>query len=137
MTSKQNKYIAFGFLYAIALMLFAILLAGAGHGTAIFLALFMSPYLIGFFFWPLIGYLLASIDSIGKRRMLIGLVIVQYIGMAHWLYVLGADELVHLTRVWSSAYVLVIMALALYLAGQFFIWGRIARSLNNRNHSAV
>jgi uncharacterized membrane protein YhaH (DUF805 family) len=115
-----------GLIYSLFLTLGGIVSTGMGHGigTGIFMALALMPFPL--VFWPTIAVMLTRLGSRSIKRYIIYMLVLHYLGFAIYLLALHSQDYQDFLTVWNSAATAWTWHVAIYLAGQIFIWWTLA-----------
>lgn len=105
------------------MLMLAVLVGAAGHGSFLPMALLSSPMWLGWFVWPCIFALAALGSSQTARVLAAGLIGLNYLGVP-WTFPPDVQFMSELRRVDRFAGVVI----ALYLATQVLLWWRILRA---------
>src|SRR5262245_16021355 len=120
--------------YGVGLTLWGIIMSGGGHFNLLSM-LFISPFGVGFLFWPLWGYSIAGEMSRVIRIAFLLTAGTHYLGLVY--YVFGTDNSdLYWFRIGNRQPAfgfLVILTVALYLAGQVFLWRRFLNTDNAKS----
>jgi hypothetical protein len=119
----------FGALYGVGLALWGMLMSGGGHFNLLFV-LFISPAGVGLLFWPLWGYLTAGAMSRVMRIAFLSTAAIHYSGLIYYVFGTGNSDL-YWFRIGNRQPAfgfLVLFSVALYLAGQIFMWRRFVNA---------
>jgi hypothetical protein len=128
-----------GWIYSIVLLFAGMILSGGGH-YYLFLMLGVSPYGLGFFFWPIISALLLNTKKFWGGFLIVGLLILHYLGIIF--YSMNATE-------WDQHFIsnlssylfpenlgfinwISYVTIAVYLFGQILIWYKVLGNLLHR-----
>jgi hypothetical protein len=104
-------------------------LAGAGHGTGVFVALIVAPEPFGILIWPAIGVLLPWSRNLSVAIVILTLLMVQYGGVA---MAISDASTAPISRVMQSAPGLVWFIILSYLSVQLLIITCLARSITKK-----
>ena len=86
---KRILYGSAGVLYGGVLIIFGLWAIGAGHGVYMPLYIGLSPFFAGPIVWGFIGALLPSLFSSSSRKLMISLILVQWLGIICGLFFCG------------------------------------------------
>lgn len=115
------KKIILGTILTSVYVLFALLAAGAGHGTYIFLTVVM-PYGLGIVIYPFLFGLFNYLES-GFVRMIFVLAILIHYGItALFIYLWWEDDFPYLLKTWNLNPTYIILPLVWFLVLQFLVW---------------
>ena len=120
-----------GFGFAGVFLYLAFVAAGYGHGTNIFFAAAM-PYGSGLLIYPFLFGLTEYLSSAAVRTIYLLTATVHYFVTAIFIFLWWNDEFPYLFKVWSLAPPMVLLPLAWYASGQFFIWFLFFRNLGSK-----
>lgn len=135
---RRIIFAAVGFAYGLALAFWGAMISGGGHFN-LPIVLFISPIWLGLLLWPLWGFLSVRFDSILSKALFVCTMVAHYVGIlfyvfdpdnsdAYW-FRIGMND--------PSFILFPASAVALYLAGQLFLWIRFLRdSFSQRNKFA-
>ena len=131
-SSRQaGLWVAIGAVYGLSLAVIGVMMAGGGHGTYLLLGLASAPVsLLGFGFslagpailWGVIGALLADRRKKTPRQLLVGLMLLHYLGVVLVFFVGDYAEWKYFEKAWTTNPAVVVVGGSLYLAGQIVIW---------------
>ena len=120
-----------GGLYGAILSCIGFMLAGAGHGTYLMLAIASAPLsLLGgvWFFvappllWTVVGSFLAYTSRIPQRQIVLFILSLHYLsGLLAW-FVADYGDLKYFERVWQVNPLMLLGVIAFYMFGQISIW---------------
>src|ERR1051325_4997874 len=132
-----------GFHYGVFLLFFSFIAAGAGHGTSVVIAVAESPFpvsgpssvvdtlfgdigdwalaftLVIPLFWTVVGALLGASDRSIPRALFLIFMVGHYVGIP---LILGPGEGFDGWEYVNRALGAVVIAAAIYVAGQFILW---------------
>lgn len=124
-------FLMLGGLYGVILSCVGFMLAGAGHGTYILLAIASAPLSLlgGFWFlvsppllWTIVGSILAYSSRIQQRQIGFFVLSVHYLsGLFAW-FVADYADLKYFERVWQDNALMLVGGITFYLFGQISIW---------------
>lgn len=135
---RRFVFAAVGLVYGLALTFWGALISGGGHFN-LPVVLFTSPVFFGLLFWPLWGFMSAGFDSRAAKAVFLCTAAAHYAGIVFYVLDSGDGDL-YWFRVGMNDPGFVSLpasAVALYLAGQSFLWVRFLRdSFGRRNRFA-
>jgi len=134
MKSKRVKFGLLGLIYGVIFWAWAALGSGGGHYN-LPLAL-ATP--IGFVFWPVLWIVAADLHSTRSRVAFLVLLACDYASLAYYLL---SPDIRSSDAYWygiaarnESSYVLFpVISIAMYGAGQMFLWRLFIKALHRRN----
>ncbi len=135
---KRITFAAVGLAYGIALAFWGALISGGGHFN-LPIVLFISPIWLGLLLWPLWGFLSVSFDSLLSKALFLCTMTAHHVGILF--YILNPDNSDgYWFRIGMNDPTFILFpasAIAVYLAGQLFLWYRFLRdSFGQRNRFA-
>jgi hypothetical protein len=133
MRSPVQRFLTVGgsLTYAFLLLVFGIVLAGAGDGTYLLIFVFSAPLRFVSLkaaiwgtavLWVVIGLIVAKLEAPSARRTLVAVLAIHYLGVLGAVLTVQGVELRRFAELSKIHPVLTTTALLLYLVGQMLIW---------------
>ncbi len=135
---KRIILAAIGLAYGLALAFWSALISGGGHFN-LPIVLFISPIWLGLLLWPLWGFLSVKFDSTLSKALFLCTMAAHHLGILFYIFVPDNSD-GYWFRIGMNDPTFILFpasAIALYLAGQLFLWFRFLRdSFGQRNKFA-
>jgi hypothetical protein len=120
--------LAVGIAYLALYTFFAILPAGAGHGTYVFF-LPLWPNMIGGLSYPAIGFIGVDLSSTAAKLIFVSLIGIHYLLIILAFYLTDLTDPEYFYKVWKHSPMVIVVPTTLFIAAEVVIWTRFVAAV--------
>lgn len=126
--AKRLGFTFIGFVYGLSLAYLGIISSGGGHSNLTSM-LALSPYGLGIFIWPILGFLSADFRASWSKPVFTGLMCIHFMGLIFYIYGNWEGESYWLKIAINNTNFIIMTTLGIvsYFVGQTFLWLRFLR----------
>ncbi|MBA3713345.1 MAG: hypothetical protein H0W76_12990 [Pyrinomonadaceae bacterium] len=125
---KRLLLTSLGVGFSVVYLFLALLTSGGGHGPSFTFA-GAAPYGLGLLLFPVFGFLLSDLKLPMTKVACLVMLVAHYVAVAYSVATSWVSEMPYAERAWSVSPSNILLPVGWYVAGQFIVWGLLARSV--------